>query len=215
MKIYFYLFLFFLLPLSHSVGAIESIESKTLITEHGAVPDGQTLNTEAIQQAIDEVAEQGGGTVIVPPGVFLTGTIHLRSHINLHLQNGAVLRGSPDLDDYYWDDEGAFGSDQTGSAVAGILFSVDVENVSITGHGTIDGNGRAYAHHNVVKELPDEIKKHTRQGLDYHDPSQGIQDGPVMPVVQQGLVRISSKVVELRCIISTFCGFLTFKNLTI
>jgi hypothetical protein len=178
MKIFSYLFLFFFLGYGYSM---EASKSKTLITEHGAVADGQTLNTEAIQKAIDEVAQRGGGTVIVPPGVFLTGTIHLRSHINLHLQSGAVLKGSPNLDDYYWDIDNVIGSDQTGSAVAGILFSVNVENVSITGHGTIDGNGRSYAYHDVVKELPEEIKKYTRQGLDYHDPSLGIQDGPVTP----------------------------------
>ncbi len=77
--------------------------------------------------------KKDGGTVIIPPAVFFTGTIHLRSHINLHLQNGAVLKGSPNLDDYYWDIDNVIGSDQTGSAVAGILFSVNIETFLLPG----------------------------------------------------------------------------------
>ena len=70
------------------------------ITDYGAKGDNRTLNTKAIQEAVDKCADKGGGTVIVPAGTFVTGCIILKSNVNLHLNNGAVLLGSPDKDDY-------------------------------------------------------------------------------------------------------------------
>jgi len=66
----------------------------------GAVADGITLNTESIQKAIDLCAENGGGSVEVPAGTFLTGTIWLKSHVELYLSQGAVLKASSNMDDY-------------------------------------------------------------------------------------------------------------------
>ena len=63
------------------------------VLDFGAVPDGKTLTTEALQKAIDQCAATGGGTVTVPPGVFLTHTVFLKSGVNLHLQKGAVILG--------------------------------------------------------------------------------------------------------------------------
>jgi polygalacturonase len=142
------------------------------ISQYGAVGDGKTLNTEAIQKAIDVQFEAGGGTVLVPPGVFKTGTIYLKSNINLHLTNGAVLLGSEKLSDY--------GIYSNGNQL-GMIFAQDAENISITGFGMIDGNGRAYVYPNRVKDLPIEIKQYTRQGMAYLDTLKGIQDGPVVP----------------------------------
>ena len=65
----------------------------------GAVADGVTLDTQAIQSAIDRVSSSGGGTVLVPSGVYLTGSIWLKDNVNLHLKEGAVIKGSPDIDD--------------------------------------------------------------------------------------------------------------------
>jgi polygalacturonase len=70
------------------------------VTEFGAVGDGKTLNTQAIQQAIDAAAKAGGGTVVFPAGRYLSGTICLRSHITLELQAGSVLLGSTRVADY-------------------------------------------------------------------------------------------------------------------
>lgn len=66
----------------------------TCITDYGAVPDGVTLNTEAIQKAIDACAESGGGRVTVPAGVYLTGSVALRSHVELYLERNAKILGS-------------------------------------------------------------------------------------------------------------------------
>ncbi len=142
------------------------------IVDFGAVNDGVTLNTKAIQKAIDTQAESGGGTVIIPTGVFISGTINLRSNITLHLENGATLRGSANLEDY---DIYANGNQ------LGLIFSEDIENVVISGSGTIDGNGRAYVYPNRVKDLWHELKQYTRQGDAYLDTLKGIQDGPVVP----------------------------------
>ena len=66
----------------------------------GAMADGVTLNTESIQKAIDLCAENGGGRVEVPAGTFVTGTIWLKSHVELYLEQGAVLKASTNMDDY-------------------------------------------------------------------------------------------------------------------
>ncbi len=71
-----------------------------IITDYGAVGDGQTLNTAAVQSAIDLCASQGGGTVVVPGGVFLTGAVFLKQGVNLHIEKGGVLKGTVNPDDY-------------------------------------------------------------------------------------------------------------------
>ena len=68
------------------------------IRDFGAVADGKTVNTKAIQAAVDRAGETGE-TVLVPGGVFITGTIHLNG-ASLHLEPGAVLKGSTNIDDY-------------------------------------------------------------------------------------------------------------------
>src|SRR5438046_1542469 len=70
------------------------------ILEYGAKPDGKTLNTKAIQRAIDEAFQAGGGTVVVPAGIFLTGLIQLKSKVTLTLAEGSTLLGSTSMEDY-------------------------------------------------------------------------------------------------------------------
>jgi len=72
------------------------------ITDYGAVGDSTTLNTEAIQSAIDAAFEKGGGRVIVPSGKFLTGSILLKDNVELHLTAGGTLLGSLEKKDYEW-----------------------------------------------------------------------------------------------------------------
>lgn len=146
------------------------------VTEFGAVGDGETLNTAFLQEAIDAAHGAGGGTVTVPQGTFLTGTVELKSNVTLHLENGAVLLGSPRLEDYRRYSNGT---------QMGILFAQEAENIALTGHGTIDGNGRAFVYPDRVKDLPAEMKQYTRQGLAYLDTTLGVQDGPVVPFEHQ------------------------------
>lgn len=118
------------------------------IKECGAVADGVTLNTQAIQTAIDRVSSSGGGTVLVPSGVYLTGSIWLKDNVNLHLEAGAVIKGSPDINDYCAADccpqneaEIGWGDYMSGGH---LILGVEVSNVSITGKGRIDGNSDAF-----------------------------------------------------------------------
>ncbi len=107
----------------------------------GARGDGYTLNTGALQKAIDQAAAAGGGTVVIPPGNFLTGGLVLRSRVTLHLEAGAVLRGSQRVEDYEYRPGPPVEGDANGRH---LLFALDAEDIAITGHGTIDGGGAAF-----------------------------------------------------------------------
>ena len=110
------------------------------VTRFGAVGDGKTLCTEAIQRAIDAAGAARGGTVFFPAGTYLTGTIALRDGITLDLHPAATILGSPDLDDYT---EHAWGQhiDRTPWHLIG---AHGCRDITLTGGGTIDGNGPAF-----------------------------------------------------------------------
>jgi polygalacturonase len=120
------------------------------ITDFGARGDGKTMSTGAIQRAIEACAKTGG-TVLVPGGTFLSGTLLLKSNVTLHLAPGAILKGSPSPADYpaiasaFLQDlpdsvghDAPLRSDQSRLA---FLFGEDLENVTIEGRGTLHGNG--------------------------------------------------------------------------
>ena len=116
------------------------------ITDFGARGDGKTVNTEAIKKAFEACEKRGGGTVSVPPGVFVTGTIFMKSHTELHLEPGAVLKASPNRNDYckidaYPQNGESFNEKWSGGH---LLVAVNVENISLTGPGVIDGSGDAF-----------------------------------------------------------------------
>lgn len=108
---------------------------------YGAAGDGKTLDTPAIQKAIDECASAGGGMVYLGPGNYLSGTVVLRENITFHLEAGATLLGSTNLADYH---------PQSGPPLRGdanakhLIFARDAANVTLSGAGRIDGQGRAF-----------------------------------------------------------------------
>lgn len=111
------------------------------INAFGAIGDGSTLNTKAIQSAIDQLAANGGGTVNIPEGVFLSGAIFLRPGVNLHLEKDAVLKGSTDMTNYPLRRiriEGHFEA----SYASGLINAEGCDGLQITGPGTLDGDGR-------------------------------------------------------------------------
>ena len=108
------------------------------IRDFGAVADGKTVNTKAIQAAVDRAGETGE-TVLVPGGVFITGTIHLNG-VSLHLEPGAVLKGSTNIDDYPAQD---FIHNEMG-VLRALLINRDHDNVTIDGSGTIDLSGTSF-----------------------------------------------------------------------
>ncbi len=112
------------------------------LKEFGAVPGGQTINTQAFEQAIAHVAKNGGGQVIVPRGIWLTGPIVLKSNINLHVEEGALVLFS-DNKDLYPLVETSFEGLNTVRCQSPVS-ARDVENIAITGKGVFDGSGDAW-----------------------------------------------------------------------
>lgn len=114
------------------------------IREFGAESGGKTLCTAAIQKAIDRCAEQGGGLVRLPSGVWLTGTLYLASHVTLHLEKGCTLLGSRDRNDYGRPRAVATGGQPASFAYPAILAGSNLQDIAVTGEGTIDGQGEAF-----------------------------------------------------------------------
>lgn len=130
-----------------------------LITDYGAKGDGTTNDASAIQSAIDKCFQQGGGRVIVPGGrLFKTGSIILKSNIELHLEKNAILKASENKDDYNGFDELAYlntellvpahvNCEYDGKPKQFFIYAQNSHNISITGKGVIDGS--AEIHHGI------------------------------------------------------------------
>ncbi|WP_293743822.1 glycoside hydrolase family 28 protein [uncultured Pedobacter sp.] len=117
-------------------------EDTTSIVAFGAKDDGITLNTKSINKTISSVSEKGGGVVLIPSGLWLTGPIELKSNVNLHLKRDAILQFTADFNQYKlvegnWEGQPAW---RNQSPISGM----NLENIAITGTGIIDGNGGAW-----------------------------------------------------------------------
>ncbi len=114
------------------------------IKDFGAVGDGKTLNTKAIQAAIDKVGENGG-RVLIEDGTYMTGTIIYKSNVEIHIASDAVLLGSPDCGDYPEKETTHVNSPLLPRwRNACLIFAEECENISLTGMGTIDCNGKTF-----------------------------------------------------------------------
>jgi hypothetical protein len=113
------------------------------VRDHGARGDGASLDTAAIQAAVDACHGAGGGTVWTPPGRYLTGTIRLLDNVTLHLEPGAVLLGSTNLDDYP-PIPGEYRSYTDNYTDKSLIRADGAQNIAITGKGIIDGQGAAF-----------------------------------------------------------------------
>jgi polygalacturonase len=113
-----------------------------IVTNYGAVGDGETLNTDSIQRTINAAAGAGGGTVVIPEGTFLSGAIFLKPGVHLQFENNAVLKGSTDIRDYpkmKTRIEGALKE-----WVPALINADNADHLRITGGGTLDGNGAPF-----------------------------------------------------------------------
>lgn len=124
-----------------------ALEETLSIVDVGAVADGQTLNTHAIQSAIDRLAAMGASprgrrVVLVPKGVFVTGALWLKQGVELRLEEGAVLRGSHDLDDYPKGMTRIEGHSEPWRPA--LLNATGLTGVRVTGPGTLDGAGKPF-----------------------------------------------------------------------
>ena len=113
------------------------------VRDCGAKADGKTLCTGAIQRAIDQCSKDGGGTVYLAPGAFLSGTIHMKTGVTLKLANGCTLLGSRDLKDYPPTVQ-AFRSYTDNYTDKSLIYAEDAEQIAIVGRGTIDGQGASF-----------------------------------------------------------------------
>jgi hypothetical protein len=112
------------------------------IRDFGAKGDGTTLDTAAVQKTIDACTRDGGGTVLVPAGVFHIGTVELKSNVTLHIAASGTLLGSADGKQYHAVDAIPLRGDSTlGDGNWALIFAVEAKNVTIEGQGLIDGQG--------------------------------------------------------------------------
>ena len=116
-------------------GYTASAQDYNILT-FGAKGDGSTLNTQAIQATIDQANSNGGGRVIIPKGEFVSGTVFMKSNVELHLNKGAILLGSAEPNDY-----------SKVSKWKALIQAKEVENIAISGAGTINGRGAELALH--------------------------------------------------------------------
>jgi polygalacturonase len=100
------------------------------VFDYGVSGDGTTMNTKAFQNLIDTCSKNGGGTIYFPPGDFLTGAFSIKDNVNIYLSSGAIIWGSKNQVDY--------------DGYESLVNAEDAKNISITGTGTINGNGVSF-----------------------------------------------------------------------
>jgi exo-poly-alpha-galacturonosidase len=113
--------------------------TRFLVTDYGAKGDSMTLNTSFIQAAINDCAVKGGGVVVIPKGIFISGAIFLKKDVNLSVEEGGILKGSTALSDYpqirtRWEGENRVWT-------SALINAIDLDGTKISGNGTIDGSG--------------------------------------------------------------------------
>lgn len=113
------------------------------ITAYGAKGDSATVCTQFIQKAIDEAHAAGGGKVLVPPGIYVTGTLVLKDNVSLCVAQGAKLAGSPRHEDYITVEKAA-AKMRSNRQSEHLIYAHGAKNITICGNGTIDGNGAAF-----------------------------------------------------------------------
>lgn len=143
-------------------------DNEVNLKDFGAKGDGSSLCTDAFAKAIEALEKKGGGKLVVPQGVWFTGPITLKSNINLHLNKGAVILFSPDIDLYPLIDASFEGLDtrRCQSPISGH----NLVNVAITGAGVIDGNGEYWRPVKREKVTDKQWKEFTSRGGAFKNP---------------------------------------------
>jgi Glycosyl hydrolases family 28 len=123
------------------------------VRDYGAKGDGITLDTAALQAAVDACTREGGGTVLVPAGIFLIGSLELKNNVTLHIVAGGMLLGSGQGKDYHAVDSIPLQGDSTlDDGNWALIYGVNAKNVTIEGPGAIDGQGARF--HSPVRGTP-------------------------------------------------------------
>ncbi len=175
------------------------------VEKFGAVSDGKTINTKAIQQAVDACNKAGGGTVVLKSGIYLSGTILLKDNVTLEIRRGAILRGTTNPLDYICVDEFV---DATGQRRGECLVGArDAKNISIIGNGTIDGDGEHFKANLTRKRLQE-------MGASQEDIKQGSGTRPfLLRFVRSEAVTLNN--INLRQPAAWTCHFFQCKNIKV
>ena len=142
-----------------------AVEPVFLANDYGAAGDGVTLNTGAIQAAVDAASASGGGKVTFAPGTYLSGTIRLKNNVNLELPKGTVLAGSENPQDYPEIFTRHAGIEL--NTIAPLILLDHCRCAAVTGHGIIDGRGKRWWDLFWNRMLPEYEKKGLRWCVDY------------------------------------------------
>ncbi len=176
------------------------------IMDFGAVSGGDTDCTESIKEAISVCHETGGGTVVVPEGTFLTGPVHLKSNINLHLEKGARLLFTKDLKRYLPLVHARFeGNDLMNYSP--LIYAESVENIAITGDGVLDGNA------DTTFWWP--WKGNDRGGWQIGNPNQKLDRESLVEMANEGISYENRIFGEGHYIRVNFIQFIDSKNILI
>ena len=166
------------------------------ITAFGAVGDGTTLNTAALRAAAKACRDAGGGTVVVPPGTFLTGVFELFGGTVFRVEKGGRLLASPRLEDH-----------RVGDASCGLLYARDADGIVLTGEGTLDGNAGAFfvpGELHVPPEKPPPATWQARRGVPYG--TARADDGPIRSPGRPGNMLVFARCRNLRIESLTITG---------
>ena len=117
-------------------------DNRVSVADFGGIPDGTFLNTDAFAKAMDALAAKGGGTLVVPIGIWYTGPIVLQSNINLHLEEGALILFTSDTDQYPVIKTSYEGLESLRCQAP--ISGMNLTNIAITGKGSINGSGEAW-----------------------------------------------------------------------
>lgn len=183
---------FKIIPFILFVFISQTLKSKEYnIVDFGAIRN--KISTTAIQNTIDICYKNGGGKVIVPTGTFITGTIFLKSNINLYLEEGAELKSSENLADFV-----------ISLVEYGMIFCQDATNISITGDGTINGMGTRFYETDQNHVYPEFDKKLIRQKDGYMPEGTFFSDGPLKRKQAPGMA-----------IVFFHCNHVSIKDITV
>ncbi|HEY9755067.1 MAG TPA: glycosyl hydrolase family 28 protein [Oculatellaceae cyanobacterium] len=159
--------------------------------KYGAVGDGRSLDSPAINRAISDCSRMGGGTVKLTLGTYLSGTIFLASGVTLDIGAGATILASANLADYPRMALSSEGRDTT------LILVQDVHDVAITGSGTIDGNGRAFVSKVKTVWTPSFDVRLARQGVAWADRMRLANEGPLSMGPRPGVLLLALRVTNL------------------
>lgn len=130
--------------------------NRVSIKDFGAISGGNVMNTKAFADAIDAIVKKGGGKVVIPRGIWLTGPVQLKSNVNLHADAGALIIFSKNFDDYPLVETSFEGLNTV--RCTSPIYGRDLENVAITGDGVFDGSGEAWRQVKKSKMTSDQWK---------------------------------------------------------